>query len=105
MSEKADSKVAVITGATGGIGAEVARALSSAGYRLVLNGRSSEKLNALASHLKTPSVIVAGDLRDASVPETLLSAAIENLGRCDVCFNNGGFLEVGPIETIDTERV
>lgn len=105
MSGKADSKVAVITGATGGIGAEVARALSSAGYRLVLSGRSAEKLNALAYQIATPSLIVAGDLRDASIPEALLSTTIDRFGRCDVCFNNGGLLEVGPIETIDIERV
>jgi NADP-dependent 3-hydroxy acid dehydrogenase YdfG len=98
-------KVAVITGATGGIGAEVARALSGAGYRLVLSGRSAEKLSALAAQLKSPPVIVAGDLRDAAIPAKLLATALDKFGRCDVCFNNGGFLEVGPIETIDIERV
>jgi len=101
----AQNKVAVITGATGGIGSAVAKTLSGTGYRLVLSGRSVSKLNALASSIHTPSVIVAGDLQDASIPETLLSKAIENFGRCDICLNNGGILEVGPIETIDVERV
>ncbi|MGA3371349.1 MAG: SDR family oxidoreductase [Terracidiphilus sp.] len=105
MSEYADSKVAVITGAAGGIGAAVTRALSGAGYRLVLNGRSAEKLKALASQLKSPFVIVAGDLQDATIPQSLLSAALDAFGRCDLCFNNGGILEVGSIESIDIERV
>jgi NADP-dependent 3-hydroxy acid dehydrogenase YdfG len=105
MSDRAGSKVAVITGATGGIGAEVAKALSGAGYSLVLNGRSSVKLNALSSQLKSPFVLVAGDLRDAAISEKLLSTALDMFGRCDVCFNNGGMIEVGPIETIDVERV
>jgi NADP-dependent 3-hydroxy acid dehydrogenase YdfG len=105
MNEAANNKVAVITGATGGIGAAVAKALSGAGYRLVLNGRSTERLEALASELEMPSVIVAGDLRDAAIPEKLLSAALDRFDRCDVCFNNGGILEVGPIKTIDVERV
>jgi NADP-dependent 3-hydroxy acid dehydrogenase YdfG len=104
-SNEAENKVAVITGATGGIGAGIARALSSAGYRLVLSGRSLPKLNALASSIPTPSVIVVGDLQDASIPETLLSKATETFGGCDICLNNGGILEVGPIETIDVERV
>lgn len=105
MDGTGSNKVAVITGATGGIGAEVAKALSGAGYRLVLSGRSAEKLNALTLQLKTPPVIVVGDLQDASIPQRLLSAALDAFGRCDVCFNNGGIIEVGPIETIDVERV
>lgn len=105
MDGKNDAKVAVITGATGGIGAAVAQALSEAGYALVLSARSREKLEALASELHGPSVAVAGDLQDASLPETLLRTAIERFGRCDVCFNNGGLLEVGSIERIDVERV
>jgi NADP-dependent 3-hydroxy acid dehydrogenase YdfG len=98
-------KVAVIAGATGGIGAAVAKALGGAGYRLVLNGRSREKLDALATEIAAPTAIIAGDLRDATVPSKLLAAALENFSRCDVCFNNGGILEVGPIQTIDIERV
>jgi NADP-dependent 3-hydroxy acid dehydrogenase YdfG len=105
MDTRCANNVAVITGATGGIGAAVARGLSGAGYRLVLGGRSEEKLHSLASQLATPSVAVAGDLRDASVPEALLSVAMEKFGRCDVCFNNAGIIEAGPIETIDIERV
>jgi NADP-dependent 3-hydroxy acid dehydrogenase YdfG len=100
-----EGKVAVITGATGGIGAAVAEALSVAGYRLVLSGRSAEKLKSLAAKLGTPSVTVAGDLQNAAIPAALLSAAIENFGRCDVCFNNGGLLEVGSVDAIDIERV
>lgn len=101
----AEDKVAVITGATGGIGSEVARVLSSAGYRLVLSGRSVPRLTALASGIQTPCVIAAGDLQDASMREALLKKAMETYGRCDVCLNNGGILEVGPIGTIDIERV
>jgi NADP-dependent 3-hydroxy acid dehydrogenase YdfG len=105
MSEKDESKVAVITGASSGIGAQVARALGGAGFRLVLNGRSQQKLQAVADEIVAPRVVVACDLRDPLSAQKLLSSAIENFGRCDVCFNNGGIIEVGPIETIDIERV
>jgi NAD(P)-dependent dehydrogenase (short-subunit alcohol dehydrogenase family) len=91
-SAYAGNKIAVISGATGGIGSAVAKALSGTGYRLVLSGRFVPKLNALASSIQTPSVIVVGDLQGASIPETLLSKAVESFGRCDICLNNGGLL-------------
>jgi NADP-dependent 3-hydroxy acid dehydrogenase YdfG len=98
-------KVAVITGATGGIGSALAKSLSEAGYSLVLTAPSMEKLSALATQLDGPCTVVAGNLCDESIPGTLLTAAIERFGRCDVCFNNGGLLEAGTIEAIDVERV
>ena len=100
-----ENRVGVITGATGGIGAAVAKALSEAGWRLVLSGRSAEKLRALASQLGSHVAVIPGDLRDASLPRAMLSAALEKFGRCDMCFNNAGILEVGPIESIEIERV
>jgi len=99
------SRVAVITGATGGVGSAIAQRLSLAGYSLVLNSPSNEKLHSLAAELHGPSVLIAGNLRVESMPQSLLSAALKNFGRCDVCFNNGGLLEAGTIETIDVERI
>ncbi len=69
MTEVCSGKVAVITGATGGIGAAVAQALSAADYRLVLSARSSEKLTSLTSELPGPAVSIAGDLCDAALPQ------------------------------------
>lgn len=105
MEDSVAYRVGVITGATGGIGTAVAKTLSEAGWRLVLSGRSAEKLDTLASQLGPHVAVIPGDLKDASLPQAMLSAAIENFGRCDMCFNNAGILEVGPIETIDIERV
>jgi NADP-dependent 3-hydroxy acid dehydrogenase YdfG len=98
-------RVAVITGATGGVGAAVARALSRAGYSLVLTAPSMEKLSALASQLKGPCTVIEGNLSDESLPETLLYAALDRFGRCDICLNNGALFEAGIIETVDTERL
>lgn len=98
-------RVGVITGATGGIGAAVAKTLSEAGWHLVLTGRSAEKLDALADQIGPHVAVMPGDLRDPSIPRALLAAALEKFGRCEMCFNNAGILEVGPMETIDVERV
>lgn len=105
MEDLVPFRVAAITGATGGIGAAVAKALSESGWRLVLTARSADKLNVLASQLGPDVVVVPGDLQDVVLPRDMLSTAIEKFGRCDLCFNNAGLLEVGPIETIDIERV
>ena len=105
MGKQNTSKVAVITGATGGIGTAIAKSLSRAGYLLVLNAPSSERLNAVASELDGPCVVVAGNLRAESTPATLLAAALNNFGRCDVCFNNSGLIEAGTVEAVDIERI
>lgn len=98
-------RVAVITGATSGAGAAVARALSKAGYSLVLTAPSMEKLSALASQLRGPCTVIEGNLGDESLPESLLYAALDRFGHCDVCFNNGALFEAGIIETVDIERL
>jgi 3-oxoacyl-[acyl-carrier protein] reductase len=98
-------RVAVITGATGGVGAAVARTLSKAGYSLVLTAPSMEKLSALAGQLRGACTVIEGSLGDEPLPEKLLYAALDRFGRCDVCFNNGALFEAGIIETVDIERL
>lgn len=105
MSGIDSGRVAVITGATGGVGAAVARALSKAGYSLVLSAPSMEKLSALAAQLRGPCTVIEGNLSDESLPETLLYAALDRFGHCDICFNNGALFEAGILETVDIERL
>lgn len=105
MTGGTSGRVAVITGATGGVGAAVTRELSRAGYSLVLTAPSMEKLSALASQLKGPCTVIEGKLSDETLPENLLYAALDRFGRCDICFNNGGLFEAGIIETVDIERL
>jgi NADP-dependent 3-hydroxy acid dehydrogenase YdfG len=64
-----------------------------------------EKLSALASQLKGPCTVIEGNLSDESLPETLLYAALDRFGRCDICLNNGALFEAGIIETVDIERL
>lgn len=103
-------KAAVITGATSGIGAAVARDLAGAGARLVLAGRRANLLRELAEELNAAgapgaAVVLAGEITDPKMPERLLQCARDSYGQCDIVINNAGIMTGGDIETIDVEKV
>jgi NAD(P)-dependent dehydrogenase (short-subunit alcohol dehydrogenase family) len=84
-----DNRTVVITGASRGIGAEVARAVASQGGQCVLVARSEGDLTALAASLPTPSRVVVGDVAVEGVAEQALAAA-EELGGLWALVNNAG---------------
>jgi len=96
-------RVAVITGASSGIGEGVARELRAAGMRLVLTARGASTLEALARELGGCAA-VPGDLVDPALPARLIATALDRFGRCDVVFNGAGVMHVATIEeaNIDT---
>ena len=99
-----EGKVAIITGATAGIGAAVARALDARGVQLVLTGRREDRLAALAQELRQART-VAGDITDPALPARLVETAMAEFGRLDVACNNAGLLAFGTAEEIDLERM
>ena len=99
-----NEKVAVITGATSGIGAAVARNLREVGVRCVIGGRREDKLKALAADLGETEA-VAGDIVDPHMPERLIQAAKDAFGRCDIVVNNAGLMTSGDIDSIDLDYV
>jgi len=98
-------KVAVITGASSGIGEGAARELADAGMKLVLTARRKELLDKIAAELDTEVAVMAGDITDESLPQKLIDTAVEKLGSCDVVFNNAGVMIVGRAEDIDLEAM
>lgn len=87
-------KTALITGASGGIGSEIAQALAQQGARLALSGSNGGKLRAFREQLQEEvggeHVEITCDLSDAKQVEELVPAAIETLGTLDILVNNAG---------------
>ncbi len=83
-------KTALITGASGGIGAEIARALHQAGAVVALSGTRVEPLEALAASLGDRAHVLPCNLADAASVEALPKAAVAAMGSVDVLVNNAG---------------
>lgn len=88
-------KVAIITGASSGIGEATARLLSQQGCKLALAARSYEKLEALAAELPTDCLVVRADMTVPGDITALVERAIEHFGRIDIMLANAGILISG----------
>jgi NADP-dependent 3-hydroxy acid dehydrogenase YdfG len=96
-------QVAIVTGASSGIGAAVARDLARAGMKLVVTARREDRLKALAK--ETGAAWLAADVTDPELPARVLDTAVRQFGRADVVFNNAGIMDAGPVEETDVERI
>ena len=88
-------KKALVTGATGGIGGEIARALHAAGAEIAISGRNTEKLEALAAELGERVHITPADLSSSEAAAELAKKAEEALGGVDILVNNAGLTRDG----------
>jgi NAD(P)-dependent dehydrogenase (short-subunit alcohol dehydrogenase family) len=90
-----DGKVAVVTGASSGIGAAVAAAMSEAGARVVITGRDEERLRACTSGLGEHLVVVA-DLAQDEAPGRIVAETAAAFGALDVLVHSAGIFLPGP---------
>jgi len=85
-----DGKAALITGASGGIGAAITRALHAQGAAVALSGTREAALAALAAELGERAHVCPADLRDPAAPDALVAAAESAAGPLDILVNNAG---------------
>jgi 3-oxoacyl-[acyl-carrier protein] reductase len=85
-----DGKGALVTGASGAIGAAIAHALHGAGAKVVLAGTRHPALEALAGALGERAFVATADLADPAAADTLVKAAEEAAGQLDILVNNAG---------------
>ena len=104
---KLAGKVAVVTGASKGIGAAIAKALAAAGAAVVVNYASSQagadSVVAAITSAGGRAVTVGGDVSKAAEAQGIIDAAISNFGRLDILVNNSGVYAFAPIEEVTEE--
>lgn len=98
-----DGQVALITGASSGLGARFARVLHAAGAKVVLSARRKERLESLAAELPG-SVVIQCDVSKEEEREHLVAETIAQCGRIDVLVNNAGIGDGAPIEKESLDR-
>jgi 3-oxoacyl-[acyl-carrier protein] reductase len=86
---------ALVTGASGGIGAAIARALHAQGAKVALSGTKVEALEALASELGERAFVTPANLSDTAATEALIKNAEAALGQVDILINNAGLTRDG----------
>jgi len=108
MMSKLAGKVAVVTGASKGIGAAIARKLAAEGASVVVNYSSSKAgADAVVADItaaKGRAIAVGGDVSKAADAQGIVNAAVETYGRLDIVVNNSGIYEFSTIEEITEEH-
>jgi NAD(P)-dependent dehydrogenase (short-subunit alcohol dehydrogenase family) len=93
-----DGRVALVTGASAGLGARFATVLHGAGADVILTARRADRLRSVAEHLGSRALVLPGDLRDPAVRAALVRLAASRAGRLDILINNAGVCAGGPLQ-------
>jgi 3-oxoacyl-[acyl-carrier protein] reductase len=98
------NKVAIVTGASRGIGKAIAETLSAEGVKVVLIARSQTELKTVAGSLPNASLVQAVDLREPESADHIVAAAIEKFGKLDLLVNNAGATRRGDFLTLTDQE-
>ena len=102
MSKRLEGKVALITGASAGIGRATALLFAAEGAKVVIGARAQAELEELAGEIAAAggqAAVLAGDVRSEDYAKALVALAVERFGRLDIAFNNAGTLGEGGAST------
>jgi NADP-dependent 3-hydroxy acid dehydrogenase YdfG len=99
------NKVAVLTGAAGGIGAPIARALVQEGARVLLTDLHADPLVRLVGELGSNCAVYAADLTDEDTPKQIIAACKKRFGRLDILINNAAIASRKPILEVQKEEL
>ncbi|MBW9093057.1 SDR family oxidoreductase [Microbacterium jejuense] len=100
-----EGKVAIITGASSGIGRSTARALADAGANVVLVGRDTTRLDTLRDELNGQAITVPVDVTAVGASISIVDAAIAEYGRIDIVFANAGLFLQGKVAEADEDSI
>jgi 3-oxoacyl-[acyl-carrier protein] reductase len=100
MDLQLKGKVAIVTGASKGIGRSIAETLASEGMRVTVAARSDHELATLAAPWGENCLVQAVDLTDPAAPAAIVAATMERFGRLDVLVNNAGSTKRGDFLTL-----
>ncbi|MFC5927781.1 SDR family oxidoreductase [Micromonospora vulcania] len=101
MTESLTDTVALVTGASSGIGAATAQTLAAGGATVALLARRTERLRALAEEIEAAggaALVLEADITDPEQAKAAIERVVADLGRLDTVVNNAGVSFVGPIE-------
>ena len=102
---KLENKVVIVTGASSGIGAAIARLFAAEGASLALASRAIDKLESLASELGPRAVAIETDVTDPAQIQEMTRRCVERFGRIDILVNNAGVGMYGGIAEIPLARL
>lgn len=105
MARNIDGSVAIITGASSGIGRALAQSLSAQGVRLVLVARSEGRLRDVAEGLPGDTHVVVADVAEAGAGPTIVAATLDRFGQLDITLANAGVYLSGPFWEADQAAI
>jgi NADP-dependent 3-hydroxy acid dehydrogenase YdfG len=98
-SNQTSGRIAVITGASSGIGEAAARALAAAGHRVALLARRRDRIQALAAELGDQAIAIEGDVTDRDSISAAAERVKTELGAADILINNAGVMLLAPFSS------
>jgi NADP-dependent 3-hydroxy acid dehydrogenase YdfG len=104
MGERLDGTVALVTGASSGIGAATAVELARLGASVALVARRRERLDALAGGLEGKSLVLEADVADEAAARAAVEQTVGEFGRLDTVIANAGVMLLGPVEEAPLEE-